>query len=381
MALQKPSLLKQFKDVIDANIKKGAKTSEELRKGIPSSFTAADGREYRLSNVTRYSKTGKNPTFLDVAKNKEVTAARANAIKMQTSPNVEKFNPKTDAVKGLEAHHKRMVKMYAPFYEGLDEKQAKELTQWFVDEGVPLGDAKTNLKNLSPKIHKEIHNWMIENNIQVAPDKTGKGNFLKIDKGKNKGKLLIKGSAESGVKAVMPSFKGVKGVNARLPLIANWLKYVQDPIDEKLSELEWDEYRAKHPPKPSDKLQLSAIAKELAEENKINKALKIGKRLKWALPAVGGAGALLSGMDAKAREQKAKETGHWLDKLQSGISKAEFAADTVGAVPNPASFIAEPVGLGAGVSNLLIDSARGFKRNKDMSNMERMQAVSKLKLK
>ena len=88
MALQKPSLLKQFKDVIDANIKKGAKTSEELRKGIPSSFTAADGREYRLSNVTRYSKTGKNPTFLDVAKNKEVTTARANAIKMQTSPNV-----------------------------------------------------------------------------------------------------------------------------------------------------------------------------------------------------------------------------------------------------------------------------------------------------
>ena len=38
MALQKPSLLKQFRDIIDANIKKGAKTSEELRKGIPSSL-------------------------------------------------------------------------------------------------------------------------------------------------------------------------------------------------------------------------------------------------------------------------------------------------------------------------------------------------------
>ena len=198
MALQKPSLLKQFKDIIDANIKKGAKTSEELRKGIPSSFTASDGLEYRLENVSRYYRTSTNenvktlnPTFLDVEKNKEVTAARANAIKMQTSPNVEKFNPKTDTVKGLEAHHKRGVKMYAPFYEDLNEKEAKELTQWFVDEGVPLGDAKTNLKNLSPKIHKEIHKWMIENNIQVAPDKTGKGNFLKIDKGKNKGKLLI----------------------------------------------------------------------------------------------------------------------------------------------------------------------------------------------
>ena len=103
MALQKPSLLKQFKDIIDANIEKGAKTSKELRKGIPSSFTDADGIEYRLQNVGRYARTGKNPTFLDVAKNKEVTASRANAIKMQTSPNVEKFNPKTDAVKGTEA--------------------------------------------------------------------------------------------------------------------------------------------------------------------------------------------------------------------------------------------------------------------------------------
>ena len=379
MSLQKPSLLKQFKDIIDTNIKKGAKTSEELRKGIPSSFTAADGREYRLSNVTRYSKTGKNPTFLDVAKNKEVTTARANAIKMQTSPNVEKFNPKTDAVKGLEAHHKRMVKMYAPFYEGLNAKQAKELTQWFVDEGVPLGDAKSNLKNLTPKVHKEIHNWMQENNIQVSPDKTGKGNFVTQTKGKDKGKLLIRGSADSGVKAVMPSFKDFP-LNARFPAIADWLKYVQDPINSKLSELEWDDYRRLHPPKPTDKLQISAIARELAEEGKINKGLKIGKKLKWLIPAAGGASALLSGVDAKARHQKAEETGHWADKLQSGIAKAEFAADTVGAVPGPHSAVAEPVGLGAGLSNLTIDGIRGFKSNKNMTKEERKKAVERLKI-
>lgn len=379
MALQKPSLLKQFKDIIDKNIKNGAKTSEELRKGIPASFTAADGREYRLSNVSRYFRTGKNPTFLDIAKNKEVTASRANAIKIQTSPNVEKFNPKTDAVKGLEAHHKRMVKMYAPFYEGLNEKQAKELTQWFVDEGIPLGDAKANLKNLTPKVHKEIHNWMQENNIQVSPDKTGKGNFVTQTKGKHKGKLMVKGSAESGVKAVMPSFKDFP-LNARFAAINDWVKYVQDPIDSKLAELEWDDYRRLHPPKPTDKLQVSAIARELAEESKINKGLKIGKKLKWMLPAVGGASALLSGVDAKARHQKAEETGNWVDKLQSGIAKAEFAADTAGAVPGPHSIVAEPVGLGAGLTNLTIDAIRGFKPNKKMTKEERKKAIERLKI-
>ena len=286
MALQKPSLLKQFKDIIDANIKKGAKTSEELRQGIPSIFTASDGLEYRLENVSRYYRTSTNenvktlnPTFLDVAKNKEVTASRANALKIQTSPNVDKWDKKTDAVKGLEAHHKRGVKMYAPFYEGLNDKQAQELTQWFVDEGVPLGDAKSNLVNLPKDLHvgeEGIHTWMKENNIQVLPDKTGKGNFIKINKGKNAGKSFVKGSPGSGVRAVMPSVKHLS-LNERLPAIATWLKYVQEPVDTKLAELIWEDHERKNKLKVSNKKQIPEIAKELAEENKINKLLKINK--------------------------------------------------------------------------------------------------------
>ena len=274
MAANKNSLLNQFKKQLDENIKNGATTSKELRQGIPTSFTASDGKQYRLQNVSRYFRTSTNdktktlnPTFLDVELNKEVTTARANALKIQTSPNVEKWNPKADAVEGLEAHHKRMVKMYAPFYEGLNEKQAQELTQWFVDEGVPLGDAKTNLKNLSPKVHKQIHKWMIENNIQVRPDKTGKGNFVTLDKGPGKGTSFVKGSKGVAVKAVMPSFKDIP-INARFPLISNWLTYVQDPIDSKLSELEWDEYRIKHPIKPRDAAQIPEIAAELKPKSR-----------------------------------------------------------------------------------------------------------------
>ena len=340
MAANKNSLLNQFKKQIDENIKNGATTSKELRQGIPTSFTASDGKLYRLQNVSRYFRTSTNdktktlnPTFLDVELNKEVTAARANALKIQTSPNVEKWNPKTDAVEGLEAHHKRMVKMYAPFYEGLNEKQAQELTQWFVDEGVPLGDAKTNLKNLSPKVHKEIHKWMIENNIQVRPDKTGKGNFVTLDKGPGKGTSFVKGSEGVAVKAVMPSFKDLP-INARFPLISNWLTYVQDPIDSKLSELEWDEYRSKHPIKPRDAAQIPEIAAELAEEGKhINPKRLLTSTLrnpyvKGALGSVALAGLTLDVHAAQQDWSTYKEDSNG-DNLANAIGSTAVAIDQI----------------------------------------------------
>lgn len=394
----KDSLLIQFKNIIDENIEKGAKTSKELRIGIPSKFTASDGKEYRLQNVGRYFRTGKNPTFLDVELNKEVTAARANALKIQTSPNVEKWNPKIDAVKGTEAHHKRMVKMYAPFYEGLNEKQAKELTQWFVDEGVPLGDAKSNLKNLSPKVHKEIHKWMQENNIQVKPDKTGKGNFVTIDKGPYKGTKFVKGSVDGGVKAVMPSFKELP-INARFPLIANWLKYVQDPVDKKLSELEWDEYNRKHPIKPGNAAQISKIAQELAEENKLNKLIQNGSN-----GTNGTNGAVKNGVKNGAKNVL-KILGKGVGKIPKPIKKVGLLGlagvpilgaglDVNAAQHDIRKAIKDPSGLhirnavGSTIEAVdqftpgvgaYINAAIRSKSNKDMSTEERKKAVERLK--
>ncbi len=78
--------------------------------------------------------------------------------------------------------------------------------------------------------------------------------------------------------------------------------------------------------------------------------------------------------------KKQKKLGNWVDKLQSGIAKAEFAADTAGAVPGPHSIVAEPVGLGAGLSNLTIDAIRGFKPNTKMTEEERKKAIERLKI-
>ena len=241
MAKQKVSLLAEFKKLITDNHKNGRK----LREGIPSVFKAADGKEYRLQNVSRFIKTGENPTFLDVEKNKIVTGRRANAIKIQTSTSnqVTPWDPKKDVPEGLEGHHKRAVKQYEPFYKGLNEKEAAELTQWFVDEGVPLGNVKENIANLSPQVHKgkdnSIHTWARENNVQVFQDETGKGNFS-IGKGKHKGKMIVRGGPDTNVKSVMPDMSHLS-LNERYAALSNYLRWVQDPMDTELENLQVDE--------------------------------------------------------------------------------------------------------------------------------------------
>ena len=241
MAKQKGSLLGEFKKIITDNHKNGRK----LREGIPSVFKAADGKEYRLNNVSRFIRTGENPTFLDVELNKEVTGRRANAIKLQTSTSdqVTPWDPKKDVPEGLEGHHIRAVKQYEPFYKGLNEKEAAQLTQWFVDEGVPLGNVKENIANLSPQVHKgkdnSIHTWARENNVQVFQDETGKGNFS-IGKGKHEGKLIVRGGPGTNVKSVMPDMSHLS-LNERYAALSNYLRWVQDPMDTELENLQVDE--------------------------------------------------------------------------------------------------------------------------------------------
>ena len=88
--------------------------------------------------------------------------------------------------------------------------------------------------------------------------------------------------------------------------------------------------------------------------------LGISKRtlFRLGIPAIGGLAAVLSIDDARARGEQAEETGYWLDHVQANIAKIEAAADTAGAVPNPASVYAEPAGLVSGLANLTIDLTR-----------------------
>lgn len=104
---------------------------------------------------------------------------------------------------GLEEHHKRVISVYQPFFEGLNNKEKKELAQWFVDEGAPLGNVEQNLVALNKAEHKGIHDWMKTNFIQAT------------------GKPLL-------------NFKDVP-LNERLPAALMFLENVQPAIDEQLS--------------------------------------------------------------------------------------------------------------------------------------------------
>ena len=75
--------------------------------------------------------------------------------------------------------------------------------------------------------------------------------------------------------------------------------------------------------------------------------------------ALGGAASLaLGAADVQARELRAEQDPSFINKLQAGLARTEQAADAVGMVPGPQAVVAEPVGLGAGLTNIAIDVAR-----------------------
>lgn len=170
----------------------------------------------------------------------EAEVRRKQRIEDQTG-NVETFDWKNKP-KGFDGHHRRMVALYAPFYEGLNNNDKLELTQWFIDEGFPLGDAKDNLALLLEDDHTgaedSIHKWMRENNIQVRPGKPGESNFVFGKDGKidfvRGGSDLGSSKAKEGT-ALMPNLSHLS-LNERLYPAAAYLENVQIPVEEQLAK-------------------------------------------------------------------------------------------------------------------------------------------------
>lgn len=127
----------------------------------------------------------------------------ANEIMQRAGKDVYGKGIVTPKGSGLEEHHKRVISVYQPFFEGLNNKEKKELAQWFVDEGAPLGNVEQNLTALTKTEHKAIHDWMKTNFIQPT------------------GKPLL-------------NFKDVP-LNERLPAALMFLENVQPAVDERLS--------------------------------------------------------------------------------------------------------------------------------------------------
>ena len=74
--------------------------------------------------------------------------------------------------------------------------------------------------------------------------------------------------------------------------------------------------------------------------------------------ALGGVSLALGAGDVQAREERAKQDPSFINKFQAGLARTEQAADVAGLVPGPQTVVSEPVGLGAGLTNVAIDVAR-----------------------
>jgi len=162
---------KLIKERLDWN-KKNLPPSQ-YRDGIPEGKFKFGDIEIEISGAGAYSRTGKGlslPTVTDAEK------IRAAELVKQTSKKggVKKVTYGRGA-RGLKAamqdHHIRFRTLFQPFYEGLNEKDARELTEWFVQGKSPLGNVLENLEGVDADLHEEldrsIHQWAKENQIQV----------------------------------------------------------------------------------------------------------------------------------------------------------------------------------------------------------------------
>ena len=124
--------------------------------GYPAGMTAEGYKiEFDKGKVKRKDRVGRR------AQRARATSKRQTATQMQTV-GADVYGKGVIAPKGskLQEHHKRVVGLYQPFFEGLNPAQTKELAQWFVDEGAPLGNVQQNLEALTEQEHEAIHNWI-----------------------------------------------------------------------------------------------------------------------------------------------------------------------------------------------------------------------------
>lgn len=248
--------------------------------------TGYTGPDLKKRGPTRVSFKGKSA---------EANVVREARIATQTAGE-DVYGKGVVAAKGskLQEHHKRVVAIYAPFFEGLNDKETKELAQWFVDEGAPLGNVKENLEALSKQEHKAIHDWMKDNLMQVDPKD-------------------------------FPSFKDYS-LNERLPAALTFLEQIQPAAEEQL-----------------DKLKLL---------RKGSKALAIAGA---AAPLA--VGLPMSAAETAQRYQIAQETQDPIDAAQTVLSGTSFVGDAISAFPLAAP-LGEGISTFGDVSNTVIDTIR-----------------------
>ena len=123
---------------------------------------------------------------------------------------VERFieGSKIKPITKMHGHHIRVLQMYSPFFENLNDVDVAELAK-FAAKRFPLGDVKANIALLDEDFHKQLHNFMIEKGYQVR----------------------------SGVAKGTPDL--VNTLESRKAALTHFFDNVQEPIEQELSKVKW----------------------------------------------------------------------------------------------------------------------------------------------
>ena len=207
--------------------------------GYPAGMTAEGYKiEFDKGKVKRKDRVGRR------AQRARATSQRQSALQVQTvGTDVYGKGVVTPKDSQLQEHHKRVVGLYKPFFEGLNPAETKELAQWFVDEGEPLGNVQKNLEALTEQEHESIHAWMKKHRMQVSNKK-------------------------------FPSFKNVP-LNERFPAVLTYLEQIQPAADEELARIKQSRLIDQLNLTPAERRALNSA--DLKGKNELLTKIKAGK--------------------------------------------------------------------------------------------------------
>lgn len=173
---------------------------------------------------------------------------------------VNKFieGSKIKPITKMHGHHVRMLQMYSPFFENLNDADIAELAK-FAAKRFPLGDVKANIALLDEDFHNQLHNFMREKGYQLRSG-------------------VAKGTPDLG-----------DTLESRKAALTHFFDNVQEPIEQELSRVRWDQ-QAKYNP-PSNEEVLSQL--NWMNDSEYAAEVKAAR----LTPEVGEPGRRLGGLD------------------------------------------------------------------------------------
>jgi hypothetical protein len=368
---------KEWENTADRLISEG-KTPQEINQ-IVGEYNGPEGRftvQQAKSSKRGWVAVDKNNREKRNAKRVEMERSQSMGVGDTVEPRgttSTSLRSELGAGKGMEIHHRISLIQNTPFFDGLNETEQREFVTWANKQGWKLGNQPGNPEIIIPKAdHTATHGWLRQNDIEgpKGPQKRIQERIrgMNIDDRKfafRNYMEYVQGGADEfmldslGEKSVSPSHNEAQQQNREF--------LARDAEAERLrnSVGTIESGPRKGQPLPVNRRTLGdAIIKDLRLENgsiKVGTKGLIGRGLaRAALPSViGGAASLALGAgDVQAREERAQQDPSFINKFQAGLARTEQAADVAGMVPGPQTAVAEPVGLGAGLTNVAIDVAR-----------------------